>query len=179
MLDRLYVDLADGDLRLVKLTEAHREALRAACAADADVWTIYSSSFGPDHFDKSFDALIGGAGRMPYAILDGDRLVDSVAGASRLAALGADAPADGRERVLFLDELERLGVLSLRRELDVTLDADVRHYGTRDYIADFVYRRGGAVVIEDAKGVVTDVFRIKAKLMAAQGQPVTIWRKRK
>ena len=61
MLDRLYVDLADGDLKLVKLTEGHREALRAACAADSDVWTIYSSSFGPDHFDKSFGTLIGGA----------------------------------------------------------------------------------------------------------------------
>lgn len=79
MLDRLYVDLADGDLKLVKLTEGHREALRAACAADADVWTIYSSSFGPDHFDKSFDKLVGGAGRMPYAILDGDRLVGMTA----------------------------------------------------------------------------------------------------
>jgi len=79
MLDRLYVDLTDGDLKLVKLTEAHREPLRAACAADADVWTIYSSSFGHDHFDKSFDTLVGGAGRMPYAILDGDRLVGMTA----------------------------------------------------------------------------------------------------
>jgi RimJ/RimL family protein N-acetyltransferase len=79
MLDRLYAELADGDLRLVKLTEAHREALRAACAADADVWTIYSSSFGPGHFDKSFDTLTGGGGRMPYAILDGDRLVGMTA----------------------------------------------------------------------------------------------------
>jgi hypothetical protein len=79
MLDRLYADLADGDLRLVKLTEAHREDLRAVCAADADVWAIYSSSFGPDHFDKSFDTLIGGSGRMPYAIMDGDRLVGMTA----------------------------------------------------------------------------------------------------
>ena len=29
MRDRLYVDLRDGDLQLVKLAEAHREALRA------------------------------------------------------------------------------------------------------------------------------------------------------
>ena len=79
MLDRLYVNLADGDLRLVKLAEAHREDLRAACAADSDVWTIYSSSFGPEHFDKSFDALIGGAGRMAYAIIDGDTLVGMTA----------------------------------------------------------------------------------------------------
>ncbi len=76
MLERLYVDLADGDLRLVKLTETHREALRAVCAADADIWPIYSSSFDPEHFDKSFDTLIGGAGR---AIIDGDTLVGMTA----------------------------------------------------------------------------------------------------
>ncbi len=79
MLDRLYVDLADGDLKLVKLTEAHRETLRIVCAADPDIWPIYSSSFGPDHFDKSFDALTGGNSRMPYAILDGDTLVGMTA----------------------------------------------------------------------------------------------------
>lgn len=79
MRDRLYVELDDGDLRLVKLTEAHREALRTVCAADADIWAIYSSSFGPGHFDQSFDALIGGEGRMAYAIFDGDRLVGMTA----------------------------------------------------------------------------------------------------
>jgi len=79
MLDRLYVELADGDLRLVKLAEAHREGLRAACAADADIWPIYSSSFDPDHFDASFDTLIGHKSRMPYAILDGDRVVGMTA----------------------------------------------------------------------------------------------------
>jgi RimJ/RimL family protein N-acetyltransferase len=79
MRDRLYVELAAGDLRLVKLTEVHREALRAVCAADADIWTIYSSSFGPGHFDPSFDALIGGGGRMPYAIFDGETLVGMTA----------------------------------------------------------------------------------------------------
>ena len=79
MLDRLYVGLADGDLQLTRLAEAHREALRTACAADPDIWAIYSSSFGPGHFDKSFDALIGGGGRMPYAIIDGDTLVGMTA----------------------------------------------------------------------------------------------------
>lgn len=79
MRDRLYVELADGDLRLEKLDEAHREALRAVCAADADIWTIYSSSFGPGHFDASFDALAGTGGRMAYAIFHGDRLVGMTA----------------------------------------------------------------------------------------------------
>lgn len=79
MLDRLYVELADGALRLVKLGEAHREPLRAVCAADLDVWTIYSSSFGPGHFDKSFDTLAGTGGRMAYAVFDSARLVGMTA----------------------------------------------------------------------------------------------------
>lgn len=79
MLDRLYVDLADGELRLVKLTEMHREALRAACAGDSAIWPIYASSFDPDHFDVSFDALTKASARMPYAIFAGDRLVGMTA----------------------------------------------------------------------------------------------------
>src|SRR3546814_9889931 len=75
MLDRLYTDLADGTLRLVKLAAPHREALRAACAADADIWAIYSSSFDPEHLDQRFDTLIGGKFRMTYALIDADRLV--------------------------------------------------------------------------------------------------------
>ena len=79
MLDRLYAELADGDLRLVKLVEAHREALRAACAADPDIWPIYASSFDPGHFDATFTALLANPARMPYAIFAGERLVGMTA----------------------------------------------------------------------------------------------------
>ena len=79
MRDALYIELGYGDLCLVKLAEPHREALRAACAADADIWPIYSSSFDPEHFDASFAALIGHESRMPYAIFGGDRLVGMTA----------------------------------------------------------------------------------------------------
>ena len=79
MRDALYVELADGDLRLVKLAEEHRAALGAVCAADRDIWTIYSSSFDPEHFDASFDALIANPVRMPYAVFAGDRLVGMTA----------------------------------------------------------------------------------------------------
>ena len=33
------------------------------------------------------------------------------------------------------------------------------------YIADFVYEENGVVIVEDCKGVKTDVYRIKKKLM--------------
>jgi hypothetical protein len=33
------------------------------------------------------------------------------------------------------------------------------------YVADFVFQRGDEIVVEDAKGVRTDVYKLKAKLM--------------
>lgn len=63
-----------GDLRLDPLAERHREALRIACAEDDKIWEIYPVSYGPDHFDASFDQLRAAPGRLPFAIFDGDRL---------------------------------------------------------------------------------------------------------
>ena len=131
MLDRLYVDLADGDLKLVRLSAAHREALRAVCAADADIWTIYSSSFGPDHFDTSFAALIGGGGRMPYAILGGDRLVGMTAwlrpdvsaqtvevGNSFIDPAVRGTGLNGRVKRLMLDHAFAVGVRRIEFRID-------------------------------------------------------------
>jgi RimJ/RimL family protein N-acetyltransferase len=131
MLDRLYVDLADGDLRLVKLTEAHRDALRAVCAADADIWQIYSSSFDPDHFDKSFDTLIGGAGRMPYAIIDGNTLVGMTAwlrpdmsaqtvevGNSFIHPDARGTGFNGRVKKLMLDHAFAVGIRRIEFRID-------------------------------------------------------------
>lgn len=64
--------LADGDLRLEPLAETHREGLRAACAADTEIWAIYSSSMIGDAFDPSFEALCK---RDAFAIFDGETLV--------------------------------------------------------------------------------------------------------
>jgi RimJ/RimL family protein N-acetyltransferase len=73
MREQLYIPLIDGDLTLELLGEAHRDALRAACAADLDIWQIYSTNFGPPDFDRNFDGLIGHDHRMPYAIVtDGE-----------------------------------------------------------------------------------------------------------
>ena len=131
MLDRLYIDLDDGDLRLVKLVEAHRETLRAVCAADADIWPIYSSSFGPDHFDRSFDTLIGGGGRMPYAILDGDTLVGMTAwlrpdasaqtveiGNSFLHPAARGTGFNGRVKRLMLDHAFGVGIRRIEFRID-------------------------------------------------------------
>ena len=131
MLERLYVDLADGNLHLVKLTEADRDTLRVVCAADVDVWPIYSSSFGPDHFDKSFDALIGGATRMPYAIMDGDTLVGMTAwlrpdmsaqtveiGNSFIHPDARGTGFNGRVKRLLLDHAFAVGIRRIEFRID-------------------------------------------------------------
>ena len=72
----LYVRLADGDLRLEPLVEAHREPLRAACAEDREIWASYSSNFGGEGFDPQFDRLLGSGGvRRVYAIVRAGEVV--------------------------------------------------------------------------------------------------------
>lgn len=68
--EMLYQPLGEGDLQLVPLGECHREPLRAACAADPDIWEIYSTSYHGDHFDGQFDLTLNGAPRRRiYAIV--------------------------------------------------------------------------------------------------------------
>jgi len=76
---RLQMPLADGDLLLAPLAEAHRDALRAACAEDTDIWRIYASNFGPPDFDRNFTALLANPGRLGFAVLLDDRLVGMTA----------------------------------------------------------------------------------------------------
>jgi RimJ/RimL family protein N-acetyltransferase len=64
-----------GDIRLEPLVEAHRAALKAACAQDLDIWPIYAISYDPDHFDDSFDALRARDNVRGFALFLGDRLV--------------------------------------------------------------------------------------------------------
>ncbi|HEX8225253.1 MAG TPA: GNAT family protein [Allosphingosinicella sp.] len=49
--------MAAGDLILEPMAEAHREALKAACAQDLDIWSIYATSYDPGHFDAAFDLI--------------------------------------------------------------------------------------------------------------------------
>ena len=67
--------IADGDIRLEPLAEAHRAALKAACAEDAEIWPIYSVSYDPDHFDESLDRLLARADVRGFALFLSERLV--------------------------------------------------------------------------------------------------------
>jgi len=75
----LQVVLEEGPLRLEPLKEHHREALKALCAQDLAVWQIYSVPYDPEHFDASFDRLLGSPARLPLTLLVGGELAGMTA----------------------------------------------------------------------------------------------------
>ena len=54
--------------------EQHRDALRAACAEDRDIWPIYSINFGPEDFDRTIDEFSGRPNIRTFVLFDGDEL---------------------------------------------------------------------------------------------------------
>lgn len=65
------------------------------------------------------------------------------------------------ERYLMLLDAERRGLITgLRCQVRFRLAPC-----EATYVADFVYTKGGAEIIEDTKGVLTDVFKLKADMM--------------
>ncbi|UUR08181.1 GNAT family N-acetyltransferase [Sphingomonas glaciei] len=52
-------------------SEEHRAALKAACAEDRDIWSIYSVSFDPDHFDASLDAWLARPDMETFVLFEG------------------------------------------------------------------------------------------------------------
>jgi RimJ/RimL family protein N-acetyltransferase len=69
----LWVPLDCPEMHLEPLADGHGEALRVRCAEDLAIWEMYAISYGPDHFDESFAALLSNPARLPFAILaDGE-----------------------------------------------------------------------------------------------------------
>jgi RimJ/RimL family protein N-acetyltransferase len=71
----LGTSMADGNVRVEPLTEPHRDALKAACAEDLEIWRIYSTSYGPDRFDANFDRMLAHSDWYSFALFRADRLV--------------------------------------------------------------------------------------------------------
>jgi len=53
-------------------SDKHREALRAACAEDRDVWEIYANNFGPDGFDGSIERYTSNPNNRTFVLFEGD-----------------------------------------------------------------------------------------------------------
>ena len=72
-LDRLGEPMTGDRCRAEPMTEAHREALRAACAEDPDIWQFWMLDFGPSGFDANFERIA----ELPwlrFMLYDGDEL---------------------------------------------------------------------------------------------------------
>jgi len=71
--------LEDAFVRLEPLGPAHREGLRAACAADTEIWaSLYPFSMAGEHFDPRWAQLMADAGRgaaLPLAVIAGGEVV--------------------------------------------------------------------------------------------------------
>lgn len=75
------------------------------------------------------------------------------------------------DRYLILKSMEEDGAIEdlrrqVRYELVPAFDVDGKHYRPVFYVADFVYVEDGKEVVEDVKGMATDVYRLKSKLFA-------------
>ena len=64
-------------------------------------------------------------------------------------------------------KLELLAGAITDLKLQVTFSLDIDGIHICDYVADFVYQRDGQQVVEDAKGKLLELFRIKKNLMWA------------
>lgn len=74
-------------------------------------------------------------------------------------------------RYLVLKGMEEDGAIEglrrqVRYELVPAFDVDGTHYRPVYYVADFAYVEDGKEVVEDVKGVRTDVYKLKSKLFA-------------
>lgn len=68
-MEALGAPMAEGEVRLEPMAEAHRAALNAACAEDRQIWSLYATSYDPDHFDAAFDLIRSRANRRCITIL--------------------------------------------------------------------------------------------------------------
>jgi RimJ/RimL family protein N-acetyltransferase len=73
-LERLGQPMIGDNCRAELFTETHREALKAACAEDGDIWQVYANNFGPDGFDASIDSYVNNPRNRTFVLFDGDEL---------------------------------------------------------------------------------------------------------
>jgi RimJ/RimL family protein N-acetyltransferase len=128
----LFAPMSDGDIYLEELAETHREGLRAACAADTEIWQIYPFDMSGDGFDPVFDAIMANPNRRPFALI----VNGTVIGMSGYLNLALDrqaleiggtfiAPAargtglNGRIKKLLLDRAFGCGIRRVEFRVDV------------------------------------------------------------
>jgi len=72
--EQLAAPMTGDGCRAERFEERHREALKAACAEDPDIWAIYANNFGADGFDASIDYYTSSPRNRTFVLYDGDEL---------------------------------------------------------------------------------------------------------
>ncbi|HEX6219066.1 MAG TPA: GNAT family protein [Sphingomicrobium sp.] len=72
MIECLEAPMTGDGCRAELFAEQYRDALRAACAEDLDIWQIYSMNFGPPDFDATIDSFSGKANIRTFVLFDSD-----------------------------------------------------------------------------------------------------------
>jgi RimJ/RimL family protein N-acetyltransferase len=55
-------------------SESRRDALKAACAEDRDIWQIYANNFGPVGFDDSIERYTSNPNNRTFVLFEGEEL---------------------------------------------------------------------------------------------------------
>ena len=73
-IDALAAPMSGEGCRAEMFAEQHRDALKAACAEDGEIWEIYATNFGPDGFDGAIDLYRSSSRNRTFVLFDGDEL---------------------------------------------------------------------------------------------------------
>ena len=73
-LGRLAKPMTGDGGRAELFEERHRDALRAACAEDGEIWEIYATNFGPGGFDAAIDLYRSSRRNGTFVLFEGDEL---------------------------------------------------------------------------------------------------------
>ena len=72
MIEALSKPMSGDGCRAELFGEQHRDALRAACEEDLDIWQIYSLNFGPPDFDRMIDMFSGMPNNRTFVLFEGE-----------------------------------------------------------------------------------------------------------
>jgi RimJ/RimL family protein N-acetyltransferase len=72
MISGLDAPMSGDGCRAELYDEGHRDALKAACAEDRNIWAIYANNFGPDGFDQSIAYYRSSPRNRTFVLFDGD-----------------------------------------------------------------------------------------------------------
>ena len=126
---RLLVAVEDRDVLIAHIGEIVRAAQTSgACADDGDLLQIRDIHRAVIETLRDVTVLLVQLllSDELFDLVDRNGAVNAAARAGVLAAAVADKAADGRERVILLDELQRIEITPLSGHLDVALHGDVR-----------------------------------------------------